>query len=243
MIKLNRFAVYAWIVVAFTVGVIVWGAFVRASGSGDGCGSHWPLCDGMVIPREPAVKTLIEMSHRMTSGIALLLVVGLLVQAFRAFPKGHRVRAGALLSFAFIMVEALIGAGLVKFGLVAKNDSVARAVVLAIHLTNTFMLLAALALTAWWASGGARLRLGARVGASRWLLAGSLVGVLLLGVSGAVAALGDTLAPSSGSGGRAAAGFFHDGARARPSTPVASRAGACHRGLRLLYGERRRPCA
>lgn len=199
MIRLNCFAVYAWAVTAFNVAVIVWGAYVRASESGDGCGSHWPLCNGTVIQQAPAFKTIIELTHRLTSGVALLLVVGLLIQAFRAFPKGHRVRVAALVSFAFIMAEALLGAGLVKFGLVAKDDSAARAIVLAIHLTNTFMLLAALALTAWWASGGPPLSLsGARAGASRWLFAGSLAGTLLIGVSGAVAALGDTLFPASG---------------------------------------------
>lgn len=195
MMKSNRFAVYAWAAVAFNVAVVVWGAYVRASGSGDGCGSHWPLCNGEVVPQSPALKTLIEMSHRMTSGIALLLVVGLVVWARRRFPKGHRVRKGAVVSFVFIMIEALIGAGLVKFGLVAKDDSSARAVVLAVHLTNTFILLAALALTAWWASGGPPLRL-ARAGAARWLFAASLAGVLLIGISGAVAALGDTLFPA-----------------------------------------------
>lgn len=192
MIKSNRFAVYAWATVAFNVAVVVWGAYVRASGSGDGCGSHWPLCNGEVVPQSPALKTLVEMSHRATSGVALLLVVGLLVWALRRFAKGHRVRKGAAVSLAFIMIEALIGAGLVKFGLVAKDDSVARAVVLAVHLTNTFFLLAALALTAWWASGGPPLRL-ARAGAARWLFAATLLGTLLIGVSGAVTALGDTL--------------------------------------------------
>jgi heme A synthase len=196
MMMRNRFAVYAWAVVAFNVAVVVWGAYVRASGSGDGCGSHWPLCNGEVMPQSPALKTLVEMSHRATSGVALLLVVGLLVMAFRRFPKGHRVRTGAAVSFAFIMVEALIGAGLVKFGLVAKDDSVARAVVLAVHLTNTFILLGTLGLTAWWASGGPPLRLG-RAGATGWLFAATLAGTLLIGVSGSVAALGDTLYPST----------------------------------------------
>lgn len=195
MIRSNRFAVYAWATTAFNVAVVVWGAYVRASGSGDGCGSHWPLCNGTVIQQSPAFKTLVELSHRATSGVALLLVLGLLVMAFRRFPKGHRVRAGAAVSFAFIMIEALIGAGLVKFGLVAKDDSSARAVVLAVHLTNTFFLLGALGLTAWWASGGPPLR-RARAGSARWLFAASLLGTLLVGVSGSVAALGDTLFPS-----------------------------------------------
>lgn len=192
--KLNRFAWYAWGVLGYNLLVILWGAFVRASGSGAGCGAHWPLCDGQVIPRAPEVATLIELTHRATSGIALVLVVALLVWAFRAYPKGHTVRLGALLSFALIISEALVGAGLVLFGLTAENDSVARAVVIAIHLVNTFLLLAALTLTAWWASGGARLRLRRRP--IVWALAVALLGTLLLGMTGAITALGDTLFPA-----------------------------------------------
>ena len=49
-LRLNRFAKLAWAVVAVNLLVIVWGAYVRASFSGDGCGDHWPLCNGQVIP-------------------------------------------------------------------------------------------------------------------------------------------------------------------------------------------------
>jgi heme A synthase len=196
MIKLNRFSTYAWAVTAFSIAVIIWGAFVRASESGDGCGSHWPLCNGTVVPQAPDARTLVEMTHRLTSGLALILVVGLFIQAFRAFPKGHRVRKAALLSLIFIILEALIGAGLVLFGLVARDDSIARAVVLAVHLTNTFMLLASLSLTAWWSSGGPAPRIGGQARVTQWLLAATLAGTLLIGISGAVAALGDTLFPS-----------------------------------------------
>ena len=72
-----RFAPYAWGVVVFSFAVIVWGAYVRASGSGAGCGSHWPLCNGTVLQRDPAIETIIELGHRTTSFVALLLVVGL----------------------------------------------------------------------------------------------------------------------------------------------------------------------
>jgi heme A synthase len=196
MIRLNRFAIYGWTVTAFNLLVIVWGAYVRASGSGDGCGSHWPLCNGTAVPQAPELKTLIELGHRLMSGVALLLVVGLVVQAFRLFPKRHRVRTASLLSLFFIVVEALIGAGLVLFGLVAKDDSTARAIVLAIHLTNTFLLLASLSLTAWWASGGKPVRTGSAHGSTKWLFTAALAGTLVIGVSGAIAALGDTLFPS-----------------------------------------------
>ncbi|HZI19742.1 MAG TPA: COX15/CtaA family protein [Pyrinomonadaceae bacterium] len=198
----SRFAPYAWGVVAFNLLVIVWGAFVRASGSGAGCGSHWPLCNGQTVPLAPEFETFVEFTHRATSGVALLLVFGLAVWAFRAFPKGHLARLGAVASVVFILIEALIGAGLVLFGLVKDDDSVARAVWLGVHLVNTFLLIAALALTAWWGSAageGARAWRGGPRAPRRlaWLCAASLAGVLVVGVSGAVAALGDTLFPAA----------------------------------------------
>jgi len=157
--KLGRFALYAWAVLVYNLLVILWGAFVRASGSGAGCGSHWPLCNGEVIPLAPPVATLIEFSHRLTTGLAGLLVIGLVVWAFRAFPRGNSVRLGAALSLAFILIEGLVGALQVRLGLTADNASVGRAVVGSIHLANTFLMLAALTLTAWWAGGGASLQL------------------------------------------------------------------------------------
>jgi heme A synthase len=193
--KRTRFAVYAWIVLAFTLIVILWGAYVRATGSGAGCGSHWPLCDGQVLPRQPQVETIIEYTHRLTSGTSLLLVIGLVIWAYRAYPREHRVRWGAGLSLAFIILEVFIGAGLVVFELVAYNDSAARAASLALHLANTFLLLAALTLTAWWASGGEALCLRGQ-GGRVWLFVFSLLGTLFIGMSGAVNALGDTLFPA-----------------------------------------------
>jgi heme A synthase len=194
--KLNRFAAYAWGVVAYNLLVIVWGAYVRASGAGAGCGSHWPLCNGEIIPHSKGIETLIELTHRLSSGISLLLIVGMAVWAFRAFPKRHLVRSGVALSLLFILTEALIGAVLVRRELVAGNASLSRAVVMSIHLINTFTLLACLTLTAWWASGGQAIRLRGQ-GVLSWLLGLALIGTLVLAVSGAVAALGDTLFPAT----------------------------------------------
>jgi heme A synthase len=192
----SRLAAYAWFVAAFNLLVIVWGAYVRASASGDGCGAHWPLCNGEVIPASQLVKTLVEFAHRATSGAALLLVVGLVAASLRVRPKGDRVRRGAVAALVFICFEAIIGAALVKFGLVVSDASAARAVVMSLHLVNTFMLLGSLALTAWWAGGGAALRLRGQ-GTVGTLFLCALVGALLIAVSGAVTALGDTLFPSS----------------------------------------------
>jgi heme A synthase len=195
VMKLSRFARFAWAVLVYNIGIILWGAFVRASGSGAGCGSHWPLCNGQVIPRSPEVETLIEFSHRLTSGIGLILVVWLFFWARRLFARGTPARTGAAASLFFMITEALVGAGLVLFSLVADNASIARALFMAVHLANTFLLLAALVLTAWWASGGRPVRLRGQGTLSLLLLVGC-GGMILLGVSGAVTALGDTLFPS-----------------------------------------------
>jgi heme A synthase len=193
----KRFATFAWMILAYTLLIVLWGAFVRATGSGAGCGSHWPLCNGEIIPRAPGTKTLIEYTHRLMTAPALLLFGALIFWARRAFPRGSIVRRGAWLSLIFVVTESLIGAGIVKLEHVADNASIGRAFTLSFHLINTFILIAILALTAWWAGAGAE----------RWrlnfsdklfpILALCFLGALLTGVSGAIAALGDTLFPVS----------------------------------------------
>jgi heme A synthase len=193
----TRFARYAWFTLVANLFVIVWGAFVRASGSGAGCGSHWPLCNGEVLPHAPAVATMIEYGHRLTSGVALLLVIGLVVGARRIFPRRHLARRAAAASLFFIITEALIGAGLVLLELVAENSSNARGFWVGGHLVNTFLLVASVALTAWWSADDARALRWHPLSSLHVLLAAALGGVLLLGVSGAITALGDTLFPVS----------------------------------------------
>src|SRR5690348_950494 len=150
----GRFAAYAWMVLGYNILVILWGAVVRATGSGAGCGDHWPLCQGVVIPHADQIATLIEFSHRATSGIDVLLVIGLCWMAFRRFGRGHAVRRYAAATAFFTLTEGLVGAALVLFGEVGNVISTVRVVVLSTHLVNTFMLLASLALTAWAASSG-----------------------------------------------------------------------------------------
>jgi heme A synthase len=193
--KLNRFAKFAWLVVGYNILVILWGAFVRASGSGAGCGSHWPLCNGEVIPMNPGTERIIEFTHRTMSGVALVLVVGLIVWAFRSYPWG-RVRYAALASGFFILTEALLGASLVLFGWVGMDQSVMRVYSMGLHLVNTFLLLAAMTLTAWWASEGNAIQLRGQP-ARVLALAVALLGVIVVGMSGAVTALGDTLFPAA----------------------------------------------
>ena len=199
----GRFAIFAWAVLAYNIAVVLWGAYVRATGSGAGCGNHWPLCDGAVTPQTPAGATIIEFTHRVTSGLDLMLVAALVVWAFRAYPKRHRVRLGATLSATFLVTEALLGAALVLLNHVARNASASRAWSLSAHLINTLTLLACLALTAWWGSGRPAVRLRGR---PAWMAAATLVVFAVLGVSGAIAALGDTLFPVSS----LAAGFARD---------------------------------
>lgn len=232
----HRFAIFVWAVLAYNILVVLWGAFVRATGSGAGCGSHWPLCNGTVIPRAPEVATMIEFTHRLTSGIALLLVAAVLWLAMvrharhqdgrsarsridsarlpRPWSSRWRSAARAVLvsvvaqrpwsaelwaavvAMAFMISEALVGAGLVLFELTGQNDSMMRAVVLGVHLINTFFLLAAMALTGWYAAGHPPMRLR-QSGVLPWLLGLGVVATLAVGVTGAITALGDTLFPAA----------------------------------------------
>jgi heme A synthase len=193
---MSRLARFAWAVLVYNVAVILWGAYVRATGSGAGCGAHWPLCNGELLPRAPRLATLIELSHRVTSGIALVAVVVLCVWTWRARVKPHPARTASALSLFFMLTEAAVGAGLVLFQLVADNASFARAMFLVAHLINTFTLLACLTLTAWFLSDGPPIRLSGRAGSAVGI-AVLAFSVLLAGTSGAVAALGDTLFPVS----------------------------------------------
>src|SRR5579862_2633914 len=148
----SRFSMYmyfAWGLLAYNLPVILWGAYVRATGSGAGCGNHWPDCDGMLLPAAKNAHLVIEFSHRLSSGMDLPLTGLLLWGALRLYPRGHPVRAGALACLLLSASEALVGASLVLFKLVAHNESIYRVAVISVHLVNTFLLLAALALTAW----------------------------------------------------------------------------------------------
>ncbi|MBI5649207.1 MAG: COX15/CtaA family protein [Chloroflexi bacterium] len=209
--KLNSFEKFSWFVLVFNLAVILWGAFVRASKSGAGCGSHWPLCNGAIVPTASQTQTLVEFAHRLTSGAAFLLVIAMAVWAWRAFPAGHRVRAGAGASIGGMIAETLAGAGLVLFNWVADDISFGRVIIMPTHLVITFYLLAALTLTAWWASFDYRSGFADRSGdgaaiqtrdsstdaqgARAWMLGIGLIATLVMGMAGAVTALGDTVLP------------------------------------------------
>lgn len=189
-----RLARYAWGVVLFNILVILWGAIVRATGSGAGCGAHWPMCNGEVLPRDPAIETVIELTHRATSGLALIAVVVLVVLAFRWTPARHPARAASVASLVLMLVEAAVGASLVLLRYVAQDSSAPRAIWVALHLVNTFLLVAALVVTAMRAGGVHGPSTLPRARAA--LLASAVVLTLVVGASGAVTALGDTLFPA-----------------------------------------------
>ncbi len=179
-----------------TLAVILWGAWVRVTGSGAGCADHWPLCNGEIFPRSTRAETLIELTHRVTSSLAGLLSIGVFALSRRHYPSGHPVRRAAAWSLALMLIEGAIGALLVKKGLVAKDTSEARAFVVGLHLCNTFVLLGAQTLTYELSRSELAPRLRGH-GRAVLLSALTLSLLLLLGASGAVTALGDTLFPAS----------------------------------------------
>lgn len=191
--KHPKFTRAAYALLAYTVLVIVFGAWVRVSGSGAGCGQHWPTCHGEIVHRPQSIETVIELTHRLTSGLCMLGAFALLIWGLRVFRRPHPVRWGVGLAMLFMVFEALLGAGLVLLELVGKNDSVSRAVVMAIHLSNTCLLTGAMACAAWFSHEPGKLRSLRSGGVG--LLIGALVGVLAVSMSGAVTALGDTLYP------------------------------------------------
>lgn len=194
--KISGFAKFAWFTLAYNILVILWGVFLRASKSGDGCGQHWLTCHGEIIPSAPELKTIIEFSHRMTTGPAFALVIILLIWAFRRFEKGSPGRKAAVASFVFIVSEVLIGGVLVLTGNTAETLTFERPFLAIGHLINSFLLLASLTLTAWFAGGQRTLNFANRR-KPLLLLALAAVAILFVGTSGSVAALSSMLFPSA----------------------------------------------
>jgi heme A synthase len=192
VVQRRTFERFAWSFLAYLVGVILFGAWVRITHSGAGCGNHWPTCNGAVLPLDPSLETAIEFTHRVTSGLCGIFGALLLAAAWRIYGRSP-VLAGSVLTLVFIVFEGLVGAGLVLGELVEDDASVARAIVIAIHLANTLLLTASAAVTAWCA--------GDRPAPALRSLAASSFGPALLLVvatcmTGAVTALGDTLFPT-----------------------------------------------
>jgi cytochrome c oxidase assembly protein subunit 15 len=188
---------FAWGLLAYNVAAALGGAVVRATSSGDGCGDHWPLCNGVVLQTNPRLATMIELSHRMSTGLTLPLVLLLLVWTFRSTVSGHLARVAATAAVVFTFNEALLGALLVLLRLTADNRSPARAVYLSLHLANTLMMFGALALAAHWVSGGEAFTRRTVRFTQLPLAATGITATLILGVTGTLAALSDTLFPAT----------------------------------------------
>jgi len=191
---------FAWAVLAYFIATILWGTIVRATGSGAGCGDHWPLCNGTVLQQSPTLQTMIEFTHRITAALDLIFVLGLLVWTWRKTIRGHLARWAAAAAVFFTLTEGLLGALLVKLGLTAQSQSPLRAPFLALHLSNTLLLVAALAMAAHFLerTAGVRwrdIRISAPVGTTIGMIA-----VMVVGVTGSMAALGDTLFPATSFG-------------------------------------------
>ena len=191
----TRFSYPAWAVLIFTVLVVLGGAIVRATGSGDGCGDSWPACSDRIFPANAGLETMIEFGHRLMSAAAILGIAVLFLWARRLYERGDLVRLGASAAVILIVIESLIGASLVLFGWVGDDTSIARLIVVPLHLTNTMFLIAALTVTAWWASGNPQPRRSIRSAQGRRLALGAGA-LLLVATAGALNALADTLYPS-----------------------------------------------
>jgi cytochrome c oxidase assembly protein subunit 15 len=187
---------FAWGVVGYNILVILWGAVVRATGSGAGCGDRWPLCNGDFFPHHPRLATIIEFAHRSMTGVCAFLVVALVVWTFYATKKGHRARKAAIASVVLLVTEALLGAVLVLGGYVEHNVSTARVAMQAVHFTNTMLLLGALSLTAWWVGDPRRGEHSSSSNGRVWPAAIAVAATIVMGATGALAALADTLFPS-----------------------------------------------
>jgi heme A synthase len=193
--KLNALAKFAWFALAYNLVVILWGVFLRASYSGDGCGQHWVTCGGEAIPSAPELKTIIEFSHRVTTALAGLVVLVLAFWSFRNRRLNRYLAPFAGMSLVFILIEGAIGGGLVLTGNTAANWTPTRPYWTAGHLINTFVLIGFLALTAWAASGRREFSNNISRNAVLLSFAGALA-LFFVGVAGSMAALMTMLFPA-----------------------------------------------
>lgn len=187
----------AWITLLGNVVVILQGAFVRATGAGAGCGSHWPTCNGTVVPLGATAETMIEFSHRLLSLGVLVLGAWLLRRTYRLRRERPGMFRFAAVAFVFLIIEALLGAATVLLSLTGDNVSMARGLMVAVHLVNSLLLVGALAGTVVYARDrSSSWPLGLeRQGALATVLSVGLIGMLVLMFSGGIAAMGNTMFP------------------------------------------------
>lgn len=197
--QLHRFAQF---LLLYTLLVILWGAWVRISHSGDGCGASWPLCNGQLIPEAEHKKTWVEFSHRLTSGLFGLLVIYMYLVGRKLAPKGTTLRRALLAVLIFMITEALLGAKLVLFGLVGNNDSFFRLFAMGLHQVNSLFLSGSVALVALFSSDVPAKALqqiktaGTQRALPKWVVS-FLVLFVIVAITGAIASLSSTLFPSA----------------------------------------------
>jgi protoheme IX farnesyltransferase len=191
----SGFRSYALIVLMYTLATVAWGAIVRATGSGAGCGNHWPFCDGHVLPVFNSYQRIFEFAHRASTGLILPLSIGLVVWARKVFPAGSMGRKASYGVFAMTIVEALIGMVLVLAGWVNTNPSAARAYAMGTHVVSTFILMGFLVAAIQAGRGVPPITLKGQ-GAVGWMLGACVTCTAMLGISGAISALGHQLWPS-----------------------------------------------
>lgn len=195
--EITHVARFAWTALYWNVAVVLWGAYVRGTGSGAGCGNRWPLCDGDVVGTSANGQTIVEFTHRITSVISFLMVAGLAVWCWRVTKKGDWARYSAVVALVFLANEAVLGAALVLLKHVGNDQSAGRLLFLCLHFGNTLLLLATLSLTAAWLSIGSRsftlISKSREVGS----IGLGLLATMVTGIIGAVAALADTLYPAT----------------------------------------------
>ena len=221
---MSRLAKFAWATLAVNIAVVIYGAFVRATGSGAGCGPSWPTCQGEIIPPGLEGARFVEFTHRVTSGLAAIMVAVLVIWVLRTVAKGEAIRKGVFWAGIFIISESLVGAVLVLAEWVADDASAARTVMVPVHLVNTFLLLGSLTLVAWWASGGGQIVTASNRSLARYLWA-ALIGLVVVSAAGGVTALADTLFPADSIGeglSEAMSGSEHFLTRLRVLHPVIS---------------------
>ncbi len=185
---INKLSLNGLVVAIFS---IIAGAIVRATGSGDGCGSSWPTCNGEIIPKLNTSSELIEFSHRSISGILLIITLIIFVKSFNSEVPISQKRIIWFLTF-FVVLEALIGAVIVVYEWVGLNSSTPRIIAVPLHLVNTFGLLGTYTLLF-------HLTKNSKTSLINFFDRGFKIGLLLFllsGATGSIAALADALFPS-----------------------------------------------
>ena len=193
------FSFFCFFVLSFCLLVILWGAWVRISHSGDGCGKSWPSCQGQyLMDSGEQQKTWIEWIHRATSSLFGIIVIWLLIWSVFKFPLKHPVCKSALCIFLFTISEALIGAGLVLAGLTGDNMSPTRVLVMNLHLLNSVLLVSSL-FVCWRFSLGKSFSFSKQIKKRKGRLSIALFIFVffLIAFFGSVSALASSLFPSS----------------------------------------------